>query len=65
MWICSFLNNSECLPPIEFPTVYGSWYECSRAAHKESLSIMSKMGYRYVNKYQIGVKYNCKEVVVY
>jgi hypothetical protein len=53
------------MAPIEFPTVYGSWYECSRAAHQESIRIMNKMGYAYVNEYKIGLKYNCKEVVVY
>ena len=47
-------------PPIESPKLYDSWYECSIAAHKESVSILQKMGYADVNKYQVGTKYTCK-----
>ena len=49
------------MPPIQSPVMYNSWYECSRAAHQESLKIMSKLGYRVVNKDQIAMKYRCKE----
>ena len=61
IWVCSFLGGQQCLPPIESPTMYDSWYECSRAAHQESLKIISKLGYRVVNKDQIAMKYRCKE----
>jgi len=53
------------MAPIEYPTLYDSWYECSRAAHQESLLIMSKMGYKDVNDYRVGTKYNCKAVATY
>ena len=49
------------MPPIKSPVVYDSWYECSRAAHKESLKIMSKLGYKVVNKTQIAMRYRGKE----
>jgi len=62
VWVCSFLGGQTCLPPIQSPIMYNSWYECSRAAHKESLKIMSKLGYKAVNKGQIAMKYRCKEV---
>ena len=62
IWVCSFLGGQKCLPPIESPTMYDSWYECSRAAHQESLKIMSKLGYTVVNKDQVAMKYRCKEV---
>jgi hypothetical protein len=65
LWVCSFLNGTECMAPIEYPAVYNSWYECSRTAHKESLALMTKMGYAYVNKYKIGMKYHCGEVITY
>jgi len=51
--------------PIEYPTTYDSWYECSRAAQTESLKLMSRMGYKYVNEYKVGTKYNCKRVVTH
>ena len=49
------------MPPIQSPIMYDSWYECSRAAHQESLKIMSKLGYIVVNKDKIAMKYRCKE----
>ena len=62
IWVCSFLGGQKCLAPIESPVLYDSWYECSRAAHQESLKIMSKLGYTRVNKDQIAMKYRCREV---
>ena len=49
------------MPPIESPIIYDSWYECSRAAHQESVKIMSNLGYKVVNKDKIAMKYRCKE----
>ena len=61
IWVCSFLGGQKCMPPIQSPVMYNSWYECSRAAHQETLKIISKLGYRVVNKDRIGMKYRCKE----
>ena len=61
LWVCSFVNNNGCLPPMEAPKLYDSWYECSVAAQQESISILQKMGYADVNKYQVGTKYLCKK----
>jgi hypothetical protein len=61
IWVCSFLGGQVCMPPIQSPVIYDSWYECSRAAHKESLKMMSNLGYDVVNKSQIAMKYRCKE----
>ena len=65
IWVCSFIQGNACLPPVEYPKLFDSWYECSRAAHKESLKLLSKMGYAYVNQHQIGTKYNCKRSYTY
>ena len=62
IWVCSFLGGEICMPPIQSPIIYNSWYECSRAAHQESLKIMSKLGYTVVNKDKVAMKYRCKEV---
>ena len=62
IWVCSFLGSpAPCLPPMEFPTQFDSWYECSKAAHKESLVLMSKMGFKYINDNKLAIKYSCKE----
>jgi len=65
IWVCSLIQGNACMAPIEYPTLYDSWYECSRAAHSESISIMSKMGYKNVNDYKVGTKYSCKQVATY
>ena len=62
IWVCSFVNNNGCLPPVESKITYDSWYECSVAAHKESVSLLQKMGYANVNRYQAGTKYVCRSV---
>lgn len=60
IWVCSFIHNNGCLPPMESSRIYDSWYQCSVAAHQQSISILQKMGYADVNKYQVGTKYRCK-----
>ena len=67
IWVCAFLNpgDTRCLEPVTYPTVYGSWYECSVSAHKESVKILQKMGYADINKYRVGTKYSCKAVETY
>ena len=62
IWVCSFVNNNGCLPPVESKITYDSWYECSVAAHKNSVSLLQKMGYAEVNKYKVGTKYTCRPV---
>ena len=47
------------MPPIQSPIMYDSWYECSRAAHQESLTMMSKLGYKTVNEAHIAMRYTC------
>jgi hypothetical protein len=62
LWVCSFLQGQVCMPPLQSPVIYNSWYECSRAAHHESVKIMSKLGYKVVNRDKIAMKYMCKEI---
>jgi len=62
IWVCSFLGGQTCLPPMEYPKQFDSWYECSRTAHSETLLMMSKMGFKYVNENKIAMSYSCREV---
>ncbi len=62
LWVCSFIQGNACMPPVEVPKLYDSWYECSIGAHKESMTLLQKMGYANVNKYRVGTKYTCKPV---
>jgi len=60
--VCSFLGKPACLPPMEYPKHFKSWYECSKEAQTQSNLLMSKMGYEYVNKHRIAMNYSCREV---
>ena len=60
IWVCSFLGENLCTRPIQSNTLYDSWYECSRAAHQESIKIISKLGYKYVNDGKLGTRYVCR-----
>jgi len=59
IWVCSFLGQNLCMAPIESPILYDSWYECSRAAHQESIKIYSKLGYKAINDGKIATRYMC------
>ena len=60
LWVCSFLSiPSVCMPPVHSPVLYSSWYECSRAAHQESIKIYSKIGYKTVNEAKLATRYMC------
>jgi hypothetical protein len=50
------------MTPIESKILYDSWYECSRAAHIESLKIYSKLGYKIINDGKIATRYTCTEI---
>ena len=65
IWVCSFIQGNACLPPVEHTVLYDSWYECSRDAHINSVKLLGKMGYAYVNKYKVGTKYQCKQSYTY
>ena len=65
LWVCSFVGNNGCLPPIESKKLFNSWYECSVAAHKESVSLLQKMGYAYVNQHQVGTMNYCRRVTTH
>ena len=62
IWVCSFLGQNMCMPPVKSPILYNSWYECSRAAHQQSIKIYSKLGYKVVNKGKLATRYTCTEV---
>ncbi len=59
IWVCTFLHENACMKPIKYPQVFDSWYECSRIAHVESIKILRRGGFAWVNKYEIGTKYSC------
>jgi hypothetical protein len=66
IWVCSFLSGAaNCFPPVEFPKLYDSWYECSIDAHTQSKRMLASMGFKVVNDAEMGTKYTCRKVYTY
>ena len=65
IWVCSFIQGTNCSMPMIYPTMYDTWKECSETALSESLRIMQKTPAEYANKYKMGIKYHCEEVSTY
>ena len=59
IWVCAFVNGTDCGPAVKHSTSYNSWYECSIAAHAESIRLLEKIGPVYANQLKIGTKYTC------
>ena len=53
------------MSPINFPTVYDSWKECSIAAHTESIKIIESSDSDFLNENKVGMKYVCRPVRTY
>lgn len=60
IWVCSFLNGPNCSAPLINEKPYDSWYECTQAAYTKSRQLITKLGYAYVNEYNVAVKFACK-----
>ena len=60
IWVCSFLNGPNCSLPMTSEKTYDSWYECTQVAYAKSRQIVTKLGYAYVNEYEIATKFTCK-----
>ena len=65
IWVCSFTAGTNCMPPINFPTMYDSWKECTIAAHTESISIIEASDPEFFNKNKVGMKYVCRPARTY
>ena len=64
LWVCSFLPGQAltCFPPMKFPVIYNSWYECSVGAHTQSKKVLATISFKRVNDMRMGTKYQCEEI---
>ena len=60
IWVCSFTAGSRCMPPINFPTIFDSWKECTIAAHAESIKLIEGSESDFFNEHKVGMKYICR-----
>ena len=53
------------MSPVTYPQVYDSWLKCSKAAHLESIKLLETFDPDFVNKNKVGMKYMCRQGMVY
>jgi len=56
--ICS-LSTGECMPPYQWPSHFGSSYDCLMFGYKESIKKMEEIGREEVNKYGVFIRFHC------
>ena len=61
--MCSGIAES-CLNPHTFPDSYKDMYSCMVDGYKKAMEKTIEIGAQEVNKYQIYIKFDCKEFIV-
>ena len=60
--VCSFLTG-DCEVPVKHPYVYDSWYDCVAGAHLNGLKMLQLYDSEMINKYHLGVQFECSEII--
>ena len=60
LWVCSAINGSCMLPPLQSSQLFNSHYECVKAGYLEGLQMVQAMGREIIEKQRLFVAFNCK-----
>ena len=60
--MCSFITF-ECDVPVKHPYVYISWNDCVAGAHLNGLKMLQMYDPDMINKYYLGVQFECSEII--
>ena len=60
LWVCSTINGSGLLPPIQSTQLFNSHYECVTAGYLEGLQMVQAMGKEIIEKNRLFIAFNCK-----
>ena len=60
LWVCSAINGSCMLPPLQSPQIFNSHYECVKTGYLEGLQMVQAMGKEIIEKNRLFVAFNCK-----
>ena len=60
LWVCSAINGSCLMPPIQKSQLFNSHYECVNAGYIEGLQMVQAMGRIEIEKNRLFVAFNCK-----
>ena len=59
LWVCSAINGSCMLPPLQSSQLFNSHYECVKAGYLEGLQMVQAMGREIIEKQRLFVAFNC------
>ena len=60
LWVCSAINGSCMLPPIQSNQIFSSHYECVKSGYLEGLQMVQTIGKIEIEKNRLFVAFNCK-----
>ena len=60
LWVCSAINGSCMLPPLQSNQLFNSHYECVKAGYLDGLQTVQAMGKEIIEKNRLFVAFNCK-----
>ena len=60
LWVCSAINGSCMVPPIQSTQLFNSHYECVTAGYLEGLQLVQEIGRIEIEKNRLFVAFNCK-----
>ena len=63
LWVCSAINGSCMVPPLQSNQVFNSHYECVTAGYLEGLQMVQAIGRIEIEKNRLFVVFNCKPEV--
>ena len=64
LWVCSAINGSCMVPPIQSNQLFDSHYECVKAGYLDGLQMVQAMGAIEIEKHRLFVAFNCKPETV-
>ena len=63
LWVCSAINGSCMLPPLQSSQPFNNHYECVKAGYLEGLQMVQTIGEIEIEKNRLFVAFNCKPEV--
>ena len=64
LWVCSAINGSCMVPPIQSNQLFDSHYACVKAGYLDGLQMVQAIGEIEIEKNRLFVAFNCKPETV-
>ena len=61
LWVCSAINGSCMLPPLQSSQLFNSHYECVNEGYRAGLEMVQAMGREIIEEQRLFVAFNCKQ----